>query len=263
MRPYQSDPFAVIAPFYDLDLEGFAADISFYRNLTALNPDVLELGCGTGRVATELAKFGRKIVGVELSPAMLAIAAERAEGLSVRLIEGDMCDLELDELFSTVLIPLGGLQHLESVDEVTSALTTVAKHLSPGGQAVIDIEAPHPDDWLPGPQPLIQHWIRPLPAAVTDYAGAMVTKLVAVEGCPSKSLKLVTYHFDVQTSEGLVQRFTQQFALRVVTPGELELAARIAGLRVTTWYGDYDCTPVHDGDERIIAVLKHASEGLP
>ena len=72
-------------------------------------------------------------------------------------------------------------------------------------------------------------------------------------------MQVKCFHTKLQTQTF----FTQQFALRVITPGELELAARIAGLRVTTWYGDYDCTPVHDGDERIIAVLKHAAEGLP
>ena len=87
-----------------------------------------------------------------------------------------------------------------------------------------------------------------------------MTKLVAVEGFPSQSLRLVTWHFDVQPAAGPLRRVTQQFALRVITAGEIELAARLAGLRVAAWYGDYDGAPPRDGDARLIAVLAHEAE---
>ncbi|MYE32588.1 MAG: class I SAM-dependent methyltransferase, partial [Chloroflexi bacterium] len=51
----------------------------------AAGRDVLELGCGTGRVAVPLAASGVRVTGVDLSPAMLALARDRADGLPVRL----------------------------------------------------------------------------------------------------------------------------------------------------------------------------------
>ena len=271
-----SDPFASIARFYDLDLDGFDDDVALYLDLAARpgacehDADVLELGCGTGRVAAALAGAGLRTVGVDLSPAMLHIARGRVHGLPVRLVEGDMRDLALGEHFTTVLIPLGGLQHLVTVDEIVAALATVAAHLAPGGRAAVDVESPHPDDWLPGPRPLLQHWTRPLsasgPGEVSGVpsgvpSGVIVTKLVAVESRPAEALRLVTYHFDVQSPEGPLQRVTQQFPLRVITAGELELAARLARLRVAAWYGDYDGAPVREGDERLIAVFEHDPDG--
>ncbi|MXZ45551.1 MAG: class I SAM-dependent methyltransferase [Chloroflexi bacterium] len=253
-----ADPFAQIARFYDLDLEGFDDDLALYMEIAA-GRDVLELGCGTGRVAVPLAASGVRVTGVDLSPAMLALARDRADGLPVRLVEGDMRTLDLGECFGAVFVPLGGLQHMTTAADVAAALATVARHLQPGGHAVVDVEAPHPDDWLPGPRPLLQHWTRELPRE-PGTPGGTVTKLVAVEGRPVESLREVTYHFDIQPPEGPLQRVTQQFTLRVITAGEMELAARLAGLRVAVWYGDYDGAPRREGDDRLIAVLEHAAE---
>ena len=176
-----ADPFAQVARFYDLDLEGFDDDVALYLELAA-GLDVLELGCGTGRVAVPLAEAGLRVTGVDLSPAMLARARERAEGLPLWLVEGDIRTLDLGERFGAVLLPLGGLQHMTTTREVVAALETVARHLALDGQAVVDIEAPHPDDWLPGPRPLVEHWTRALcVAGASGGLGGSVTKLVAVE----------------------------------------------------------------------------------
>lgn len=258
MRPAEPDPFAHVARFYDLDLEGFDDDLALYME-SAAGRDVLELGCGTGRVAVPLAATGVRVTGVDLSPAMIGLARGRAEGLPLRLVEGDMRSLDLGERFGAVFVPLGGLQHMATAADVVRALATVARHLAPGGQAVVDVEAPHPDDWLAGPRPLLQHWTRDLPPSPAGPGGA-VTKLVAVEGRPVESLREVTYHFDVQPPEGPLRRMTQRFALRVITAGELELAARLAGLGVAAWYGDYDGAPPREGDDRLIAVLERAAE---
>ena len=250
--PPPTDPFAVIAPFYDLDLAGYDRDVTMYRELAASRgPAVLELGCGTGRVASPLAAAGLEVVGVDASPAMLAVARERAGDAPFATVEGDMRTLDLGRRFDAVLIPLGGLQHMETAEEVAAALATVARHLAPGGMAVVDVEAPHPQDLEPGPQPLVEHWTRP-------WRGGSVTKLVAVEGAPVRGLRHVTWHFDVQPPEGALARLTARFTLRTVTAGELELAARLAGLAVTAWHGDYDLSPAADGDERLIALLERS-----
>jgi ubiquinone/menaquinone biosynthesis C-methylase UbiE len=250
------DPLAAVAPFYDLDLDGYDDDITMYREFASeRGTEVLELGCGTGRVVEPLARDGCDVTAVDLSPAMLERAQQRTAGLSgdgsVALIEGDMRILDVGRQFDCVFVPLGGLQHMEEAADVAATLATVARHLKPDGLAVVDIEAAHPDDLTPGPQPLLQHWSR-------ANGTAVVTKLVAVDGEPSALLKHVTWHFDVQPADGPLQRVTAEFPLRVITAGELELAARLAGLTVTEWHGGYDGVPVDDGDDRLVALLEHA-----
>ena len=246
------DPWSATAPFYDLDLEGVEDDVTMYREIaTRLEGDVLELGCGTGRVALELARAGLTVVGVDFSAGMLDVARAAAGGLPLTLIEGDMRDLRLEREFATVLVPFGGLQHMETALEVAAVLETVARHLASDGVALIDIEAPQPEDLTPGPHPLVAHWTRP-------WRGGSVTKLVAVEGHPSDGLRLVTFHYDVQPADGPLRRVSHEFPLRVITAGELELAGRLAGLEMTAVYGDYELSPAQDGDVRQVAVFEHA-----
>jgi ubiquinone/menaquinone biosynthesis C-methylase UbiE len=250
--PAASDPWSASAPFYDLDLEGVEDDVTMYREIaTRQGGTVLELGCGTGRVALELARAGLDIVGVDYSAGMLDVARSQAGGLPLTLIEGDMRNLQLGKQFVTVLIPFGGLQHLETASEVAAALATVARHLASDGIAIVDIEAPQPDDFTAGPRPLVAHWTRP-------WRGGSVTKLVAVEGLPSECRRIVTFHYDVQPAEGPLHRISHEFGLRVITSGELELAARLAGLEMTALYGDYELSPFDDGDLRQVAVFEHA-----
>lgn len=251
-----ADPLAVVAPFYDLDLDGYDDDIAMYREFASESGnEVLELGCGTGRVAEPLARAGCDVTGIDLSPSMLERARARAAGLSgegsLTLLQADMRTLDLERRFDCVFIPLGGLQHMQTAVDVAATLATVARHLKPDGLAVVDIEAAHPDDLTPGPQPLLQHWSR-------THGDVVVTKLVAVDGEPSALLKHVTWHFDVQPAEGPMRRLTAQFPLRVISAGELELAARLAGLSVVDWYGGYDRFPMEDGDDRLITLLEHA-----
>src|SRR5205809_7860380 len=92
------DAFAAI---YDDWSSHMTEDVPFYVQLAreAEGP-IVELAVGNGRVAIPLVReTGRKVIGIDLSPAMLAQARERAraEGVDLELRQGDMRELELDE----------------------------------------------------------------------------------------------------------------------------------------------------------------------
>lgn len=251
-----ADPWAATAPFYDLDFEGVDDDVVMYREITTRQGGpVLELGCGTGRVALPLAEAGLVVVGVDFSTGMLAEARARSldaggGSLPVTWVEADMRTVRLRRRFGAVLVPFGGLQHMATAGDVAAVLATVARHLAPDGVAIVDIEAPHPEDLQAGPQPLVMHWTRP-------FRGGQVSKLVAVDGRPSEGLRDVTFHYDVQPAQGPLHRVSHSFELRVITAGELELAGRLAGLELVAAYGDYELGPVSDGDSRFVAVFEH------
>lgn len=248
-----ADPFAAVAPFYDLDLEGYDDDLFLYRQLASeAGGAVLELGCGTGRVARALADEGVEVVGVDLSAAMLSIARERLAGSDTSFHEADFRTLELGRRFPLVLIALGGLQHMPTIDDVVVALESASRHVTEDGLVVVDVEAPNADDFTPGPQPLMEHWTRE-----RDEGGvsSMVTKLVSVVSHPSEGMREVTWHFDVQSSEGVLRRTTAQFELRTLTLGELELSGRLAGLAISGAWGDYDFNPADDGAARLVVAF--------
>jgi SAM-dependent methyltransferase len=246
-------PLDVIAPFYDLDLEGYEDDVAMYLALgEEAQGAVLELGCGTGRVARALAQAGHAVTGVDASPAMLAVA--QRHGGAVEWLEGDMRTLNLGRRFALVLAPLGGLQHLVSVDDVVATFEVIARHLEPSGMAVIDVEAPRAEDFEAGPQPVLEHWTR-------AWRGGRVTKWVAVSGAPALGLREVTWHFDEQPPEGGLRRHSARFTMRTFTLGELELAARLAGLAAVEVHGDYDGSPYDDGASRLVVTFEHAEGG--
>ena len=247
-----SDPFATIAPFYDLDLQGYDEDIALYRLLAERSTgSVLELGCGTGRVALALADDGHDVVGVDMSKGMLEIAKRHDHSNNVRWIHGDMCALDLDREFDLILVPLGGLQHMQEIDDLVATMTVIEHHLSSGGVAVVDVEAPSAEDFTAGSQPLVEHWTREWQSKPDDDI-AMVSKLVQVEVRSAQARRDVTWHYDVQGSDVPLRRITAQFVLRTITYGELELAGRLAGLQLSTAWGDYEMTPYDDRSERLV-----------
>lgn len=256
MTPPTDDPFASIAEFYDLDFEDFTDDVAFYQRLVEIHgTHVLELGAGTGRVAVPLAEAGAAVTGVDLSPGMFVVARQRAKtaGVDLTLVEDDVREVRLREKFDLVIAPLGTLQHMETPDDAVRALLTMAEHLAEGGVAVIDVESPVPDDFDPSPQPLIQHWTKP-------WRGGRVTKIVSVDAIPSEGFKVVTWHYDVTDAKGRLTRVTREFPLRTFTSPEIELAGRLAGMRVAARFGDYDFGPYHDGAERLVVILQREDD---
>lgn len=108
---------------------------------TALGPvaglRVLDLGCGTGRHALRLARQGAEVVGLDLSPGMLAVAARRAEGLDLDL------DLALHDLHDPLPLAAASVDRvvaslvLEHLRDLDAFYGEVARVLRPGGRALV------------------------------------------------------------------------------------------------------------------------------
>jgi SAM-dependent methyltransferase len=94
---------------------------------------VFDAGCGTGRVARELARRGLEVVGVDVDPAMLAVARDRAPALDWRL--GDLATVDLDRAFEAVVMAGNVLLFLAPGTE-RAVVTNLARHLAPGGLLV-------------------------------------------------------------------------------------------------------------------------------
>src|SRR5215471_20798239 len=119
------DEYASAAELYDhVTTYTERRDVRFYVDeAVAAQGMVLEIGCGTGRVLLPTARAGVEIVGLDASPAMLAICGDRIarEPADVRarvtLIEGDMRAFDLEARFALVTIPFRPFQHLVSADD--------------------------------------------------------------------------------------------------------------------------------------------------
>jgi SAM-dependent methyltransferase len=114
------------------------ADVPYYVALArGADGPLVELAVGNGRVAILVAQAtGRRVIGIDASPAMLALARAHAAaaGVELDLREGDMSDLALDEPAALVYCPYGGLLHLPTWADRRRAFEHVAAALRPDGR---------------------------------------------------------------------------------------------------------------------------------
>ena len=104
---------------------------------------VLDAGCGTGRVAVELARQGLDVVGVDADPAMLAVARERAPLIS--WVEADLVDVDLGRTFEAVVMA-GNVMIFLTPGTESAVVTNMVRHLSPGGLLVAGFSCHGPFD---------------------------------------------------------------------------------------------------------------------
>lgn len=121
-----------------------AGDVEFYLACARrFGGPILELGTGTGRVLIPLARAGFDVVGIDLSSAMLELAAARVRedpaAARIRLIEGDMRDFALEQRFALAMVPARAFQHLIEPEDQRRALQCIHRHLDKGGHLVVDL----------------------------------------------------------------------------------------------------------------------------
>jgi SAM-dependent methyltransferase len=144
-------PYDAIAKLYDPWSASVTEDIDFYvEEALAAGEPVVELACGTGRIAVPIAEAGVRVIGVDGSPAMLDVARERARAAGVEelldLRHGDLREPPIAERVQLVLVPFRSLLHMTTDAERLRALAAVFSLLEPGGRLVFDVFAPSKED---------------------------------------------------------------------------------------------------------------------
>src|SRR5262245_1837708 len=138
--------------FYDGSRPQIAGDVAFYDRIAREGGGpVLELGCGTGRIALPLAKAGLHVTGVDRSEAMLTVARRKLAALPasvqahVSLVNQDMSELNLGLRFSFVFVPFRSFQHLLTIDLQRKSLNAIRHHLEPTGRLALHLFDPRLD----------------------------------------------------------------------------------------------------------------------
>src|SRR5437899_242606 len=138
--------YDLIAPFYDIEHAQFDEDLDLYRNFAELcgpGAPLLELACGSGRLLVPLAQEGYELTGVDSAASMLNLARQNIlqAGLEARckLVQQDICALELGQKFRMAFIALGSFGHITSRSSQRQVLAGVHAHLTPGALFIIDI----------------------------------------------------------------------------------------------------------------------------
>jgi SAM-dependent methyltransferase len=123
-----------IAIWHDVECGSYDADLRLWVELAErCGGPVLELGCGTGRVALHLARRGHEVIGLDCESELIFELVERAGDLPITPLCANVLDFELDEQVSLVLAPMQFLQLMRSPESRLRCLRRVAAALRPGG----------------------------------------------------------------------------------------------------------------------------------
>jgi SAM-dependent methyltransferase len=199
----------------------------------------LELGIGTGRVALPLQALGVEVHGVDASPAMVAKLRSKPGGEQIPVTMGDFTDTPVEGLFSLIYIAFNTFYALLTQDSQLRCLQNVARHLTPSGVYVME-------GFIPD---------------LTRFQGDQAVRAVEVS--------MDQVRIDVSQIDRLAQQITAQHLiltnqgvqlfpvkLRYVWLSELDLMARLAGMRLKHRWGSWDKAPLTGNSGRHVSVFE-------
>ena len=219
-----------------------SGDAAFYRALAQeTGGPVLELGCGTGRVLLPIAALGIPCVGVDASPAMLAVLRGKNPPPNLELVQASMETFDVGaRRFALVTCPFRAFQHLLTVDAQLAALANVRRHLAPGGAFAFDVFDPKLA-WIAAPADTERL------DATFMIDGVETRRFASTRVDLATQVMEVTFRFEpAQTDGNTIVR------LRWFYRYEIEhLLARV-GFTDLTIYGGYDRRPWKPEGETVI-----------
>jgi SAM-dependent methyltransferase len=199
--------------WHDVECESYSADLPLWTELAEARPGpVLDLGCGTGRVAMHLAGRDHPVRGIDADAGLVEAFNARRGSLPATAVRADARDFSLGAEFNLMVAPMQLLQLFSGPGDRAACLRCVAGHLAPGGLAAFAIveSMPSPADALP-PLPdtrEVDGWVYsslPIETAI-DGGRIRVRRLrqtVSPAGELSEELDEVVLHaLDAATLEG-------------------------------------------------------------
>ncbi len=184
----------------------------------------LEFGIGTGRIALPLSERGLRVHGIELSPAMIAQLHSEPDGTTIRVTPGDFATATADDVFDLVYLLRNTIPNLTSQDEQVECFRNAARHLRSGGTFLVENYVPE---------------LRRIPPGEHRHMFTATPSHIGVDEYDFLHQIEVSRHW--WTIDGELRTFSSPH--RYVWPSELDLMARIAGLRPSGRWSDWDRSP--------------------
>jgi SAM-dependent methyltransferase len=243
------------ARFYDSNPD-FPDDIPFYQAVIPPGDiDILELGCGTGRVTIPLAAQCRTIHGIDLSPAMLALCRQKLSDAGIpstraQVALGDITDFFLERQFDWIIAPFRVLQNLESDEQVHGLFRCMRAHLAPGGCCILNVFHPNRD-----PEGLRQHWVKPHEVLDWDEPvedGRITCHARFARMDPEKLVLYPELIYRRYKGEQMVEEAVLKIAMRCYYPDEFEALVVNHGFEIVACWGGYHGEAYGHGPELVL-----------
>jgi SAM-dependent methyltransferase len=192
----------------------------------------LELGIGTGRIALPLAARGVPVHGIDLSEEMVARLRAKPGGEQIPVTIGDFATTEVEGTFRLAYLVYNTIQNLTTQDAQVACFQNVADHLEPGGCFVIEVGVPT----------VLDEELR-----IFNFT----EKHIGIDEYDVANQGLVSHHY-TRTADGTFRYSSGPF--RYVWPSELDLMARIAGMRLRERWSGWKREPFTSASTQLVAV---------
>ena len=225
-----------LASLYDIQ-NPWGPDSDFYLALAGRSSlAILDIGCGTGMMATAFARQGHAVTAVDPAAAMLDVARSRPHGHLVRWVHGLVGDVHGS--FDVVVMTGHAFQVLLDDETVLAFLQAVKQRLAPGGRFAFETRNPDARIW--------EQWGKPVVGR--SSAGAPETMHVDIE----KKGELVSFRSIYRFGDGT--EVSSRSTLRFASQATISVLAEKAGFSHQAWFGDWDRRPVEPGSRELILV---------
>ncbi|MDP6570611.1 MAG: methyltransferase domain-containing protein [Candidatus Marinimicrobia bacterium] len=219
-------------------------DIDFWRNIYHETPGskVLELACGTGRLAPCLLEDGARYTGLELSPFLAEGAKNNLKNYSsVNIVTGDMRNFQLNEKFDLIIVGFNAFLHLLADHDASACLMAVKNHMHSTSRFLIDVFIPNP---------LFLYRPEGVRFPVLEFTHSTTEELITVEESnmydTDTEINHLTWYF---SSKDIIDFARRKFSIRMFFPSKLNCMLIDAGFEISHQWGDYYRTPLGAGSK--------------
>ncbi|WP_410650084.1 class I SAM-dependent DNA methyltransferase [Amycolatopsis sp. cmx-4-54] len=203
---------------------------------------VLEFAVGTGRIAIPLAARGVPVSGLELSRAMADRIAGKPGGDAVEVTIGDMTKTRVAGEFSLIYLVYNTISNVTTQDGQVDVFRNAAAHLRPGGLFLVEVGLPE---------------LRRLPPGQDIVPFAMAPGYVGFDQYDVVRQEFTSNHVTVSPEgEGRFRRIPFRYAW----PAEMDLMARLAGMRLKYRWADWDRSELTAESTKHVSVWERADQ---
>lgn len=224
------------------DVRGDEAETVSFLARMADGGDALEFAVGTGRIALPLLRTGLRVDGIELSPDMLARLREKPDSDRVTVVRGDMTQVSTGRTYQLVYLVYNTIGNVITQDGQVMCFTNAARHLAQDGVFVLEVRVPVAHSW-PGHQSVQAERVE------VDH--------VTLDVCRYDPVTQVLDETHVHL--GKDGPLFSPVRLRLASPPEFDLMARIAGLRLRERWGGWNGEPFTAASWRHVSVYERAT----
>lgn len=204
--------------------------------------DYLDLACGTGNVAVEVASYFKNIYAVDLSDEMLNIAFDKFKKnkIKAKVICQNMCELSLNKKFDLITSVLDSTNYITEEEDLIKYFSNVYDHLKENGMFIFDVNSYYKLSTVLGNN-------------IYTYSSDEI--FYTWENCFEDDILNMFLTFFVKQDNNLYERFEEEHFERAYAEDHIEEILKACKLKLINKFAGYSNEEVNENSERILYVV--------